>query len=99
MEIGRLNISTIRSKYDLLKEMVQKRDILIVLETELDDSFLVTQFLIKRVCALLSQNKNHGWALLQIRNHIGSAELKKIHHKQYNPKKLQISSHLQKLLQ
>ena len=76
--ICHLNINSIRTKFDLLKEMVTKViDILMIPETTLEGSFTVSQ--IKDFCTpfRLDRNKNKDGIFLYIRNHIRCTQLKK----------------------
>ena len=46
--ITHLNINSIRNKFEILKEVVGKIDILLISETKLDDTFPLNQFILKR---------------------------------------------------
>ena len=56
--IGSLNINSIRNKFDQLKLLLANHiDILILIETKLDESFPTSQFLIEGFCEPYRQDK------------------------------------------
>ena len=70
---GHLNIDSLRNKFDLLCEQVKGSiDILMILETKLDDSFPPGQFLIESFHSpfRFDVNKNGGGILLYVRKDI-----------------------------
>ena len=70
---GRLNINSIRNKFDFLAQQVKGNiDILMISETKLDESFLVIQFLIDgySVPFRFDRNGNGGGILFYIREDI-----------------------------
>ena len=73
--LGHLNISSIRNKFEVLKFIIDhNRDIFLISETKLDDSFLTTQFLIKGFSASYRSDRNFkgGGLLLYIHQDIPS---------------------------
>ena len=80
MIIGNLNINSIRTKFEQLKETVLKYiDILLVTETKLNETFLESLFLIDSFSKpyRLDRNKNGGGVMIFIRDTISSKILKK----------------------
>ena len=78
--IGNLNINSIAGKFDQLKLMVQhKVDILVLIKTKIDSSFLNQQFHIEGFCLpyRLDRNKHGGGVLVYIREDIPSKILKR----------------------
>ena len=59
--------------------VAEEKDILMIMETKLDDSFPSSQFLIQGFCTpfRLDRNKNGGGILLYIRSNITLAKLSK----------------------
>ena len=65
-----LNINSIRNKFELLSEQIKGNvDVLVILETKIDDSFSVGQFLIEGFCTpyRLDRNSKGGSILLYVR--------------------------------
>ena len=78
--IGCLNINSIRNKFDRLRDMItDKLDIIIVIETKLDDSFPSKQFEIINYNGpfRLDRNRNGGGVMVYVKDSIPSYELKK----------------------
>ena len=78
--IGNLNINSIAGKFDQLKLMVEhKVDILVLIKTKIDSSFLNLQFHIEGFCLpyRLDRNKHGGGVLVYIREDIPSKILKR----------------------
>ena len=70
---GQLNINSVRNKFDILcSEISPNLDLLLVLETKLDDSFPTAQFLMSGFCKQyrLDRCSNVGCLLLYIREYI-----------------------------
>ena len=75
LRLGHLNISSIQNKFEVLKFIIDhNRDIFLISETKLDDSFLTTQFLIKGFSASYRSDRNFkgGGLLLYIHQDIPS---------------------------
>ena len=78
--IGNLNINSLPNKFDQLREIVLKYvDVLVVTETKLDDTFLLSQFLVSgfSVPYKLDRNRNGGGIMIFIRDDIPSRVLTK----------------------
>ena len=78
--IGSLNINSISSKFDQLKEIIGNHlDILTIQETKIDSSFPEDQFLIDGYSKpyRLDRNRNGGGVLIYIREDIPSKPLNK----------------------
>lgn len=78
--IGCLNINSLASKFDILKEIIGNHlDILVLVETKLDTSFPTEQFLITGYTNpyRLNRNKNGGGVIIYVKDNIPSKELKK----------------------
>lgn len=78
--IGTLNINSLSSKFDDLKEIIGKHlDILTIQETKLDSSFPPQQFMIEGYSEpyRLDRNRNGGGVLIYVREDIPSKVLKK----------------------
>ena len=78
--IGNLNINSIRNKFDQLKNTVLKYiDILISTETKLDETFLISQFLMDGFSKpyRFDRNKHGGGIMVYIRDTIPSKILEK----------------------
>ena len=78
--IGNLNINSIRNKFDQLKDTVLKYiDILILTETKLDETFLISQFLMDVFSKpyRFDRNKQRGGVMVYIRETIPSKILEK----------------------
>ena len=70
---GHLNVNSLRNKFDILSEQIKGSiDILMVSETELDDSFAEGQLLIKGFHSLFrfDRNRNGGEIMLYVREDI-----------------------------
>ena len=79
MTIGYLNINSIRNKFDPLRETVsQNLDILIVVETNIDDSFPKEQFYIERYAdpLWLDRDGEGGGLLVYMKSDITMRQLK-----------------------
>ena len=78
--IGTLNINSIASKFDELREIIGKNiDILTIQETKLDSSFPTQQFLLDGFSEpyRLDRNRDGGGVLIYVREDIPSKLLKK----------------------
>ena len=78
--IGSLNINLLANKFDLLKEIISNHlDILILVETKLDDSFSKNQFLIPGYNKpyMVNININGGGVVIYIKENIPSKEVNK----------------------
>ena len=78
--VGSININSLPNKFDQLKFIITDSvDILIVLETKLDESFPTSQFLIDGFCKpyRLDRDRNGGGILIYVREGIPSKELSK----------------------
>ena len=78
--IGKLNINSIKNKFEQLKETVLKYiEILVVTETKLDETFLESLFLMDGFSKpyRLDRNKNWGGVMIFIRDTISSKILEK----------------------
>ena len=78
--ISNLNINSLPSKFDQLREIVLKYvDVLVVTETKLDDTFLTSQFSVTgfSVPYRLDPNRNGGGIIIFIRDYIPSRVLTK----------------------
>ena len=79
--IGHLNINTLVNKFDALKLVIEDRlNILVLVETKLDDSFPEKQFIIQGYTKpyRLDRNSNGGGVLIYVRKDIPSKQLKNI---------------------
>ena len=77
--IGQINSNSIRNKFEILKSMLSGvLDILMITETELDDSFPEQQFHIEgyNIPFRLDQNRHGGELLLHVRNNINAVFVK-----------------------
>ena len=75
-----MNINTLANKFDDLKVMIEgKLDILVLVETKLDDRFPENQFIIEGYTKpyRFDRNCNGGGVLIYIRKDIPSKQLKK----------------------
>ena len=73
--IAHLNVSSLRNKFELLKEQIQDNiDILMISETKMDASFPIGQFLLNgyRTHFRLDRNAHGGSILSYVREHIAS---------------------------
>ena len=71
--IGHININSPTNKFELLTEMVRdKVDLLMILETKLDSSFLNVQFYLKSYSKpyRLDRNSKGGGIILYVREYI-----------------------------
>ena len=78
--IGNLNINSLPNKFDQLREIVLKYvDVLVIMETKLDDTFLTSQFLVTgfSVPYRFDRNRNGGGIMIFIRDDIPSRMLTK----------------------
>ncbi len=78
--IGCLNINSLPYKFDLLKEIICNHlDILVLIETKLDNSFTTNQFLIDGYTKpyRLNRNKNGGGVMIYVKDTIPSKKLDK----------------------
>ena len=78
--IGHLNINALANKFDDLKVLLKdKVDILVLVETKLDDSFPIYQFIIEGYTSpyRLDRNCFGGGVMVYVRKDIQSKELKK----------------------
>ena len=78
--IGTLNINSIATKFEQLREIVGKNlDILTIQETKLDSSFPVQQFILDGYSQpyRMDRNREGGGVLIYVREDIPSKELKK----------------------
>ena len=78
--IGNLNINSIRTKFDQLKDIVLKYiDILILTVTKLDETFLISEFLMDGFSKpyRFNRNKNGGEVMVYIRDTTPSKILEK----------------------
>ena len=78
--IGQININSISSKFDQLKELVLKHvDILVVCETKLDETFPSSQFHMDGFALpyRLDRNRNDGGVLIFVKEDIPSKLLTK----------------------
>ena len=78
--IGNLNINSIRNKFDQLKDSVWKYiDIYIFTEAKLDETFLISQFLMDGFSKpyRFDRNKHGGGVMVYIRDTISSNILEK----------------------
>ena len=78
--IRNLNINYLPNKFDHLREIVLKYvDVLVIMETKLDDTFLPSQFLVTgfSVPFRLDQNRNVDGIMIFIHNDIPSRLLTK----------------------
>ena len=78
--IGHLNINAIANKFDALKVIIANRlDVLVLVETKLDDSFPEQQFKIDgyKKPYRYDRNSNGGGVLIYVRKDIPSIQLKK----------------------
>ena len=63
--IAHLNINSIRNKFEILKEVVGKIDILLISETKLDDTFPLNQFVLEVFTPPYKLDKaKHGGGLM-----------------------------------
>ena len=80
MVIEHLNINPLANKFDDLTLIIKdKLDILVLVETKLDDSYTETQFLIEgyKKPYRIDRNCNGGGVMIYVRKDIPSKELKK----------------------
>ena len=78
--IGSLNINSIRNKFDMLSDAIKnKLDVLVVLETKLDNSFPDAQFKIRGFTGPyhLDRNCHGGGVMIYVTEKISSRELRK----------------------
>ena len=78
--IGTINVNSLSSKFELLKQYISNKiDILIIVETKLDDSFPNSQFLINGFSEPYrrDRNRNGGGIIVYVREDIPSKVLKK----------------------
>ena len=78
--IGHLDIHSLANKFDDLTLIIKdKLDILVLVETKLDDSYTETQFLIEgyKKPYRIDRNCNGGGVMIYVRKDIPSKELKK----------------------
>ena len=77
--IGNVKINSIRNKFDQLKDTVLTIDILILTETKLDETFLISQFLMDGFSKphRFDRNKHGGGIMIYIRDTIPSKILEK----------------------
>ena len=78
--IGNLNVNSIRNKFDELKDTVLKyTNILILIETKLDETFLISRFLMDGFYRpyKFDRNKHGGGVMVYIRDTIPSKILEK----------------------
>ena len=71
--IGHLNINSIRSKFEYLKDLIGNNiDVFLISETKLNDSFPLCQFMIDgyHVPLRIDKNDRGGGLLLYFREHI-----------------------------
>ena len=76
--IGNLNINSLPSKFDQLRQIeVKYVDVLVIMETKLNDTFLTSQFLVTgfSVPYRLDRNRNWGGIMIFIRDYIPSRVL------------------------
>ena len=77
--IGHLNINSIKSKINLLADLIKGNvDVMVISETKLDNSFPTSQFTITGYSPpyRLDRNKHGGGLLLYVRNDIPSKQIK-----------------------
>ena len=62
---GVININSLPNRFDQLKETVKNVDVLVIVETKLDDDFVTSQFLVTGISLpyRLDQNRNGGGIL------------------------------------
>ena len=78
--IGSINVNSLPNKFEHLKELVMKHiDVLVIIDTKLNDLFPTSQFLIKGFAESfrLDGNRNGGGVMIYIRDDIPSALLSK----------------------
>ena len=78
--IGNINTSSLRNKFEQVKELVMNHiDVLVIIETKLDNSFPTSQFLVKGFAEpfRLERNRNEGGVMINIRDNILSRLLLK----------------------
>ena len=70
--IGNINIKAFPDKFERLKELVMKYNVLVIAETKLDNSFPTSQFLQKDFAEplRLDRNRNGGGIMIYIRDDI-----------------------------
>ena len=70
--IGNIDINAFPNKFEQLKELVMKYNVLVITETKLDNSFPTTQFLEKDFAEpfRLDRNRNGGDIMIYIRDDI-----------------------------
>ena len=84
--MGHLNINSLANKFDTLTLIIKDRlDILVLVETKLDDSFTDKQFIIEGYTKpyRLDRNCNGDGILIYVRKDIPSKELKKQFYEKY----------------
>ena len=66
--IGNININAFPDKFEQLKELVMKYNVLVIIETKLDNSFPTSQFLEKDFAEpfRLDRNRNGGGIMIYI---------------------------------
>ena len=76
--IAHLNINSIRNKFEMLKEVIgNKINIFLISETKLDDTFVLSQFILEGFTPLyrLDRTEHGGGLMLFIREDIPSKQL------------------------
>ena len=76
--IAHLNINSIRNKFEMLKEVIgNKINILLISETKLDDTFVLSQFILEGFTPLyrLDRTEHGGGLMLFIREDIPFKQL------------------------
>ena len=79
--VGQININSISSKFNQLKELVLKHvDILVVCETKLDETFPSSQFQMDgfSLPCRLDRNRNGGGVMIFVKEDIPSKLLTKV---------------------
>ena len=78
--IGSLNINSLANKFDLLREIISNHlDILVIVETKLDNSFPTNQFLIPGYNKpyRLDRNRNGGGVMIYVKENVPSKSINK----------------------
>ena len=71
--VGHLNINSIRNKFEFLEDVINRNlDIILLLETKLDDSFPSVQFVLKGVTYSFDRDSKGGRLFFYIRENIPS---------------------------
>ena len=66
--VGHLNINSIRNKFEFLEDVINRNlDIILLLETKLDDSFPSVQFVLKGVTYSFDRDSKGGRLFFYIR--------------------------------